>query len=348
MSDALQTTPADDGSSSMLATSTIDTNMNHQEGEYEENASFDDTIENLLAQIDSEVHTAETTVANEINATLLDEARHLRSQRANLASIIDRELKNLITRTHACRFKRTKYGRILSGMQMTGIVLAIALGAFVSVAGIVEQDLNETFTGAAAIAVDSTVPVVTACIALLGALVTHKKLMEKMEAISKAIEKSIYIQAQLPGLMDRVHGCKSLVDYEKLESEYQGEPSRLITSCKEQIGQALSLEDDVVHSEAIQFYQIRAQASEANYIVQSENIRVQKNQKLERLARVEQNIEVAGEETPVGTMDPIEVPVPTYWDTVGTHTHHRSSSAQETCWSKLCPCCATSKSSNNT
>lgn len=312
--------------------------------------SFDDTAELLLAQIGTEVEAAETTVATEVNVALLDEARHLRNQRDNLANIVNRDLQNLVTRTHACRFKRTKYGRILSVMQIMGIALAIILGAFISVAGIVEREQNETFSGATAIGIDTVTPVVTTCIALLGALITHRKLMEKMEIISKAVEKSIYIQAQLPSIVDRVHNCKTLSDFEKLEAAYQGEPRKLLNSCNEQIGQALNLEDSVVNSESIQFYQLRSQSAEANYIVQSESIRLQKEQRLDQLANARRENAGIGVLEPIGTTraDPITFQDPgdehasgnashRYWDTVGTPPR-RQANGEETCWTRLCPC----------
>jgi hypothetical protein len=333
-----------------LSTPKIRTGRPTQDSEDDTAGSFDDTADLLLAQIGTEVEAAEATVSTEMNAAMLDEARHLRAQRDNLANIVNRDLQNLITRTHACRFKRTKYGRILSIMQTMSIALAIALGAFLTVSGIVERELNTTFTGETTITLDSVTPVVTACIAMLGSLITHKKLMEKMETISKAVEKSIYIQAQLPSIIDRVHNCKTLRDFEKLEAEYQGEPRKLLNSCNEQIGQALNLEDSVVNSESIQFYQLRSQSAEANYIVQSESIRVQKEQRLEQLATVRR------ENTGINSIDsidstrvnPITFQEPgseqrgqdasqMYWDTVGTSTG-RQVNGQESCWDRLCPC----------
>lgn len=250
----------------------------------EDDGTFDDTAEALLLQIENTLHETEATVVTEVNATILDEARHLRSLKHNLEMTITRQLKNLIIRTHICRFKHTSDGRLLFGMNTTITMMGIFIALYATIIGIVELEQNQTLTGTDAIIVKSVTPVIGAVVAVVGGLIQGKKLSQKLEVAGNIVDKSAYIQSRLPSLIDRVRSCNTILEFEKVEAEYRGETRTLINSCEELIGRVLKLEDMVVHAESIQYFQLRRQASEAEYVVESARIAALKDQRLERLS----------------------------------------------------------------
>lgn len=310
-----------------------------QESEDDTAGSFEDTetAEQLLAQIDFATTTVEQAIATERNAVVLDEARYLRTQRETLANSADQKLQQLITRKNVCQSKSARYSKMLSIMQLTTITLALALTAFASIISIIEQEQNETFTGEAAIGINSTTPIVSGLIALLGTIIANKKLMDKIDTISQIINKTAYINSRIPSLIERIRNCQTLNEFEKLKAEYNGEPQQLLNSCNEQIGRILGLEETVINTEPIRYFQLRSQEGEANYIVQTENIRMQKKQRLDQLENRRYG-DTPIDIKPIDTsnMDPIQFQDPTpFTDPAVTPTVIRP--PVRTCWSRLCP-----------
>ncbi len=320
---------------------TISTHHADQEETDEGGDSFNDTADALLLQIGATLDETNAVVTTELNTALLDDARHLRYRMNFLAASITRQLKNLEVQTHICRFKYAAHHRIFSAMNITTIVLGVCISLYSTVIEIVERQSNHTIQGIAGIFVDSVTPTLGAIIALLGILISAKKLRETMETIGKIIEKSAYIQSRLPGLIDRVENCKSLQEFEQVEAEYQGETRTLLSSCDEQIGQILNLEDSVLHSERIQFFKLRQQTSEANYVVHSAEISALKDYQLSQVINriaveeddddgdVTENAERQDLALPSQTMDPSAY----NWDNA---MRPPASPANGTCWTRMC------------
>lgn len=314
--------------------------------ESEEDDTFDDTdiAEQLLAKIGSATETAERAIITERNMAVLDEARYLQALRETLANSADQKLKQLITRKDVCQAKSTRYSKLLSILQLLSIALALALTAFVSIVSIIEVERNESFTGDEAIGINTTTPIITCGIAILGAVIANKKLMDKIDTISQIINKTAYINSRIPSLIERIRTCQTMIEFEKLKAEYNGEPQQLLNSCNEQIGRILELEETVINTEPIRYFQLRSQEGEANHIVQTENIRIQKERRLEQLANSRYgDLEMGIDPIDPTNMEPVTFQDPTpfanpsdsrrYWDTIAAPTTQQTG----TCWSRLCP-----------
>lgn len=107
--------------------------------------------------------------------------------------------------------------------------------------------------------------VVSSGITVTAAVMKFKKYQEKMEALSRCIEKAIFTTYRLKRIQEQTRHATTIEEIQKLIETYSGEPYDLYLKCQEEMEKCLKYEDLVRHMKTYFDLSLEYQQEEANY-----------------------------------------------------------------------------------
>lgn len=189
----------------------------------------------------------------------------IRLERAKIQfqNYVQDKLDKISIRANIIRFKYSGYKKCFDFISVI-IIVASAMLTFVEALK-AEFDLEDT--GISGFNTFFTVfpIVVSSGITVTAAVMKFKKYQEKMEALSRCIEKAIFTTYRLKRIQEQTRHAGTIEEINKLIQTYSGEPYDLYLKCQEEMEKCLKYEDLVRHMKTYFDLSLEYQQEEAKY-----------------------------------------------------------------------------------
>jgi len=185
-----------------------------------------DELEGLLTRVDEEVES-------------IDNATELTYKKKRFFKYIQLKIDKLTVRSNILRFKYSSYKKYYDGANIAIIVISTGLTLLESIKGI----LNITNI----ILFDISPILISTTITLIAAIVKFKKYQEKMENMTKCIERCIATSYRIHRIREQIRIVDTLPAFKKLKGNFYGEPYEAYANCQEEIDKHLKYQDFVKH-----------------------------------------------------------------------------------------------------
>lgn len=173
------------------------------------------------------------------------------------------KLDKISIRSNIIRFKYSNYKLYFDSI---GIAIIFASAVLTLVEAIkAEFELEDTGTSGVNTFFKVFPIVISSGITVTAAIMKFKKYQEKMEALSRCIEKAIFTTYRLKRIQEKTRHASKIENIEELIQMYSGEPYDLYLKCQEEMEKCLKYEDLVKHMKTYFDLSLVYQQEEANY-----------------------------------------------------------------------------------
>ena len=217
-------------------------------------------LSDLLMEIDTNIENITQNTNMIINNTKHDE---LTFEKKIFFKNIQNKIEKLTIRFNILRFKYSDYKKWYDSTNISIIIISTLLTIIESVKSIfnIEKSLNITL-----IKTFNLLPIIFSCtISLAASILKFKKFQEKMETISKCIEKCISTSYRLQRIQEKIINIKTLEGLDKLKEIFEGEPYEIYANSQEEIEKNLKYKDLVTHMQTYYNLNLKYKKSFANY-----------------------------------------------------------------------------------
>tara|TARA_B100000686_G_scaffold353302_1_gene458359 strand:+ start:1962 stop:2780 length:819 start_codon:yes stop_codon:yes gene_type:complete len=217
-------------------------------------------LSNLLTEMNTNIENITNSTNIIIDNTKQDELTY---EKKIFFKNIQNKIEKLTIRFNILRFKYRDYKKWYDLTNISIIIISTLLTIIESVKSIftIEKSLNTTLTKTF-----NLLPIIFSCsISLSASILKFKKFQEKMEVMSKCIEKSISTSYRLQRIQEKIINIKTLQDLDKLKEIFEGEPYEVYANSQEEIEKNLKYKDLVTHMQTYYNLNLKYKKSFANY-----------------------------------------------------------------------------------
>lgn len=192
-----------------------------------------------------------------------DEAIKIEEKKIEFQNYIQNKVDKINIRSQIIRFKYSSYKRYFDCVNV-GIIVSSATLTFIETLK-AKYDLEDNGT-AGWNGFFSAVPIIISTgITISAAILKFKKYQEKMETMSRCVEKAIFTIFRLKRLQEQVRLATTLDEIKKIYEIYSGEPHDLYLKCQEEMEKNLKYEDLVRHMKTFYHLSLVYEQEESDY-----------------------------------------------------------------------------------
>ena len=200
---------------------------------------------------------------NQQESKIMETQMKLEKAKIEFQNYVQDKLDKISIRANIIRFKYSGYKQCFDCINILIIIASATLTLVEAIKA--EFELEDTEYSGSNTFFTSFPLIVSSAITVIAAVMKFKKYQEKMESLSRCIEKAIFTTYRLKRIQEQTRHATDLDTITKLIQSYSGEPYDLYLKCQEEMEKCLKYEDLVKHMKTYFDLSLEYQQEESNY-----------------------------------------------------------------------------------